>query len=676
MTILTSYLNTTVSCLCIVFLLATVLCVSAQETETENIIQEAIRQQNLGLAFLEESQPSKAIPAFTELIALLPDEAIGYGNLAVAHLRLQQADIAEEWVKKGIVVTPMESQLHFILSEVHLLKGQMDQAVEAMKEAIRLAPDDLEFRYRLVRHYIGQRNDPEAQKAALTHLRELHSRTPVNIVILMKLSQALIRQEQYDAAEKICLQLKILLEDTDTDKLKYLTQGIDAIQKSDQKLASRNIQIFENVHRASPRYQQGIGELVTNIIGHPIEKFPPGLKSRLTAKQSIPIDIEFVDSSDQIGLVASQNQRVGHKRFSFVDYDNDGDIDIFSTQSPALFKNRDGAFVPDLHYQEIIRQFSLNPYASYFADLNKDGKHEILFHSTTGITVLKTAEDKSWEATPIIQHQEYGPIRNFLLLVDYDHDGDLDIFIQHVGIKIYRNNGDGSFVDVSDQTFITTNANNKTQKEMVIDDALAADFDDDGDIDIIAIHSNNGCTLFDNLRQGKLRPLSEETGIPQNERFTAISTGDYDNDGDIDLMLASQTGIHFYRNRGDGTFVVDKRSTQVLEKKPINVTKLISLDYDNDGFLDLWSITLNGLFLYRNDGIGRFTDKSSTLEASTRKQVCISGAIADYDNDGDLRPILQQQKWTDTSITKQRWQQKQLDQDTVRRYHHRKQQSQ
>lgn len=636
MTILTPYLNNTVSCLYIVFLLVTVMCISAQETETENIIQEAIRQQNLGLAFLEESQPSKAIPAFTELIALLPDEAIGYGNLAVAHLRLQQADIAEEWVKKGIAVTPMESQLHFILSEVRLLKGQVDQAVEAMKDAIQLAPDDLEFRYRLVRHYIGQRNDPDAQKAALTHLQELHSRTPVNIVILMKLSQALIRQEQYDAAEKICLQLNILLEDTDTDKLKYLTQGIDAIKKNDQKLALRNTQIFENVHRASPRYQQGIGELVTNIIGHPIEKFPPGLKSRLTAKQSIPIDIEFVDSSDQIGLVASQNQRVGHKRFSFVDYDNDGDIDIFSTQSPALFNNKDGAFVPDLHYQEIIQQFSLNPYASYFADLNKDGKHEILLHSTTGITVLKTTENESWDATPIIQHQEYGPIRNFLLPVDYDHDGDLDIFIQHVGIKMYRNNGDGSFVDVSDQTFITTDADNKTPKEMVVDDALAADFDDDGDIDIIAIHSNNACTLFDNLRQGKLRALSDETGIPQNVRFTAITLCDYDNDGDIDLMLASQTGIHLYRNRGDGTFVVDKRSTQVLEKRPVNVTKLISLDYDNDGFLDLWSITLNGLFLYRNDGTGRFTDKSSILDANTRKQTCISGAIADYDNDGDL----------------------------------------
>ena len=87
------------------------------------VIQEAIRHQNLGLAYLEESQPSKAVAAFTALIALLPNEAIGYGNLAVAHLRLQQADAAAESVQRGIAVAPTNSQLHFILSEVYQLQG-------------------------------------------------------------------------------------------------------------------------------------------------------------------------------------------------------------------------------------------------------------------------------------------------------------------------------------------------------------------------------------------------------------------------------------------------------------------------------------------------------------------------------------------------------------------------
>ncbi len=619
-----------------VFLSTVVLCASAQDPDSEDIIKEAIRQQNLGLAFLEESRPSKALPAFTKLIELLPDEAIGYGNLAVAHLRLQQADDAEQWVKKGIDVAPMDSQLHFILSEVFLLKGQSEPAIEAMKEAVRLAPEDLEFRYKLVRHYIGQRNNPIAQKEALKHLQELHSRTPVNVVILMKLSHTLIGQEQYDEAEKICKQLNILLGDTDAEKLKFLTQGIDAITKNDQKAASRNIQIFENLHRASPRYQQGIGELVTNILGHPIEKFRPGLKARITAKQSVPIDIQFVDISEQIGLLSSQNQRFGHKEFSIVDYDNDGDIDIFSSRSPALLKNNDGEFVPDLRYQEILQQFSLNPHTTYFADLNKDGKQDFLLHSITKITHLRSDPEISWEVNPIIQYEAYAPLKNFLLPVDYDHDGDLDIFLERSGVKLYRNNGNGTFTDVSDESFIPEDIDIDTRGRRVLQDALAADFDDDGDIDIFAIHSNSGCTLFDNLRQGKLRALSEETGISQKEQFIAFTIGDYDSDGDIDLLLATQKGIHFYRNRGDATFSVDKRSTQILEKNPVYAKKLINLDYDNDGFLDVWSITANGLFLYRNDGMGRFTDKSSIIDTNIQRQEGITGAVGDYDNDGDL----------------------------------------
>ena len=72
----------------------------------------------------------------------------------------------------------MDSQLHFILSEVYQLQdGKRDLAVEAMKEAVRLAPDELEFRYKLVRHYTAQRNDPEAQRKQLDICRNF---TPVH----------------------------------------------------------------------------------------------------------------------------------------------------------------------------------------------------------------------------------------------------------------------------------------------------------------------------------------------------------------------------------------------------------------------------------------------------------------------------------------------------------------
>lgn len=620
----------------ILFFNGVVLSAISQEGDIDRTIKAAIHHQNLGLAYLEESQPTKAAAEFSALVELLPDEAIGYGNIAVAHLRLQQNDIAEEWIKLGIDAVPMDSQLHFILSEVYQVQGESSKAIEALKEAVRLSPDELEFRYKLTRYYLGQRNNPEAQQEAVHHLQELYARSPVNVVIIMKLAQALIGQDRLEDAEKHCQELLILLGDTDADKLALLTKGIDAIKNRNQNDASRNIRFFENVHRASPRYQQGIGELVTDILGHPIEIFSPGFKARLTAKKSPPINVEFVDITEQLGLVNHQGDKKDHASISLFDYDNDGKLDIYSTSTGLLRNSDDGKFLLAPYFQDFVVPPSLNLPIHTYLDLDKDGTQELLLQTQDGITLLRRDSDRKWGASPIIMHQRETDNTSVLLTVDYDHDGDLDLFAGRSGVKMYRNNGDARFIDVSDQTFLTNNEINDTQPMQILTDAIAADFDDDGDIDIFAGHSDTGCTLYDNLRQGKLRAVTDIMGISQEVHYTSAAVGDYDNDGDSDLFLASTTGLRLYRNRGDATFVADIQSKQTFEKYNDQSTILKSLDYDNDGFLDLWIISKQGLFLYRNDGTCRFTETSSIIKPITPMDKGIAGAVGDYDNDGDL----------------------------------------
>ena len=613
----------------------------AQEMNSTQIIEAAIRHQNLGLAYLEESQPSKAVEAFTALIELLPDEAIGYGNLAVAHLRLQEADAAEASVKRGIAVAPMDSQLHFILSEVYQLQQKSDLAVEAMKEAVRLAPDELEFRYKLVRHYLGQRNNSEAQQEAVRHLQALHARSPVNIVVLMKLAQGLLAQDQYEAAGDLCQELMLLLGDTDAEKLAYLTQGIDAIEKRDLKLATRNIRFFENLHRASPRYQQGIGELVTDILGHPIETFSPGFRERIVAKQSPPITVEFADATERLGFTNMESGPVESADISLLDYDGDGNLDLYTTIN-FLLQNTDNIFVPVPQIQEILGQESQFPHTAAYADIDKDGRQDFLLQTLNGIIRLRIDEAGNWSVSPIVQHEQIHEEIGLLLPVDYDHDGDLDLLSGRTDIAMYRNNsndqnkGNETFTDVTEQTFV----NDASAQQPVPTEAFSADFDDDGDIDIFTIHSETGCTLYDNLRQGKLRAVSDETGISQEVPYTAAAIGDYDNDGDIDIFLSTADRIHLYLNRGDGSFVDDPRlNADMLDF--LSPALLRNIDYDNDGFVDLWVSGKNGMFLFRNDGTGEFTEPYPLIENVTAKdgailQNAIAGAVADYDNDGDL----------------------------------------
>ena len=608
----------------------------AQEMNSTELIEAAIRHQNLGLAYLEESQPSKAAEAFTALIELLPDEAIGYGNLAVAHLRLQQATAAEEAVKLGIAVAPMDSQLHFILSEVYQLQQKSDLAVAAMKVAVRLAPDELEFRYKLVRHYVGQRNDPEAQQETVRHLQELHSRSPVNIVVLLKLTLGLLAQEQPEAAEDLCKELQILLGDTDPEKFAYLTQGIAAIAQADLKLAIRNIRIFENLHRASPRYQQGIGELVTDILGHPIETFSPGFKARIVATQHPPIEVAFVDVTEPLGLINVENMPTDSTDISLVDYDNDGNLDLYTTTG-KLYRNTDGKFVG---------QDALNPHTVAHADIDKDGRQDFLLQMSNGIMSLQIDQDGNWARSSLLGPNERLERETGILhLVDYDHDGDLDIFSGRTGITIYRNNTDGdetsktneeeAFVDVTQHAFVETNKQLQQRPAA----AFSADFDDDGDIDIFVVHREMGCTLYDNLRQGRLRAVPDETGIPQDVHYTAAATGDYDNDGDFDIFLSTRDRIYLYRNRGDGSFVNDPRlEAGVRDLSPV---LLRNIDYDNDGCVDLWVSGKDGMFLFRNDGTGQFAEPYPLIETVTSTegailQTATAGAVGDYDNDGDL----------------------------------------
>ena len=615
-----------------------------QEINSTQMIEAAIRHQNLGLAYLEESQPSKAVEAFTALIELLPNEAIGYGNLAVAHLRLQKADAAEEAVKRGIAVAPMDSQLHFILSEIYQLQQESGLAVAAMQEAVRLAPDELEFRYKLVRHYLGQRNDPEAQQAAVRHLQELHARSPVNIVVLMKLTLGLLGQEQLAAAGELCQDLMLLLGDTDAEKLAYLAQGIDAIEKGDLKLAVRNVRIFENLHRASPRYQQGIGELVTDILGHPIETFSSGFKARIMAKQSLPIEVEFVDVTEHLGLVYAGSPATDTMEVSLIDYDGDGNLDVYIAPTSVLYWNTGGQPASMRQFQVVEEQLILDPHVVAFADLNKDGTQNFLLQTLNGITDFHASEG-DWALSSIVQYEQAATAFGMLHPVDFDHDGDLDLFSGRTDIAMYRNNSDDEnkenkdeeyemFTDVSEQTFVQTAAPRSAPAE-----AFSADFDDDGDIDIFIIHRETGCTLYDNLRQGKLRAVSGETGISQDAHYTAAAIGDYDNDGDFDIFLSTADQIYLYRNRGDGSFMSDPRlAAGVRDLSPV---LLKNIDYDNDGFVDLWVSGKEGMFLFRNDGTGQFDEPYPLIATVTPTEGAIlhnatAGAVGDYDNDGDL----------------------------------------
>ena len=227
------------------------------------------------------------------------------------------------------------------------------------------------------------------------------------------------------------------------------------------------------------------------------------------------------------------------------------------------------------------------------------------------------------------------------LFADLDLEGDLDLFIATGSQnRLYRNNSDRTFSEISDEVGISGEENILNSRDVAF-----GDFDDDGDIDLFVVNQDGSNQYYDNLRQSYFRNITEQKGLLTDGGSSAVAVGDYNNDGYLDLFLTNMTGGRhlLYRNRGDGTFEVDTNSDSTFENiREVSGLDASFFDADNDGYLDLLvagksneiSAKRNGLWLFYNNGEGKFLDASSLLPELP--EACSQVEVADYDNDGDL----------------------------------------
>jgi ASPIC and UnbV/FG-GAP-like repeat len=231
---------------------------------------------------------------------------------------------------------------------------------------------------------------------------------------------------------------------------------------------------------------------------------------------------------------------------------------------------------------------------------------------------------------------------------DYNNDGLLDVLIAcaHGGCNLYRNNGDGTFTDVSVGSGLDLCVNAFA--------ITVGDYNNDGLADLFITRSGfySGETqLLRNNGDGTFSDVTEEAGLKMwGPAFTA-SWADYDLDGSLDLFIANNIGGIFdrktpnrlFHNNGDGTFT---EVTQSADLRTIWPTMGSAWgDYNDDGYPDLFVSNIMGKSqLYRNNGDGTFTDVSAEagIQGGCFGSICL---WCDYNNDGLLDIV--QFTWSD-----------------------------
>ncbi|MEM8896697.1 MAG: FG-GAP-like repeat-containing protein [Bacteroidota bacterium] len=222
--------------------------------------------------------------------------------------------------------------------------------------------------------------------------------------------------------------------------------------------------------------------------------------------------------------------------------------------------------------------------------------------------------------------------------LDFDNNGELDFIVTGENattplITVFENQSGvlNQSSSVATDLIAVTNA-----------ELDAADFDKDGDLDVLITGtdgSNSGLTNLYTYDQGQSKFVLETTisNLLQNVTDGDISWGDYDNDGDLDILLVGDAGspfIRIYENDGLGNFSEDNQGGVLVG---VEQARIAWIDIDNDGDLDIVANGSNGTearaYLYSNNGSGIYTNTSDADVIGT-----IQGdlAFADIENDGDL----------------------------------------
>ncbi len=368
---------------------------------------------------------------------------------------------------------------------------------------------------------------------------------------------------------------------------------------------------------------------------------------------------------------------------AWLDYDLDGDWDLYLVNcqgeeadiTNSLYENLgDGKFIKatDTGTEDIGEGMSVS-----VADYDNDGDSDLFITNYGDFKLFRNNGDKTFSDVSTAAFPEgikdwwYGGST----WGDYDLDGDLDLYVagyvdfarrpQYTSLRfpmdfgglpntLYRNNGDGTFQNVTPKLNILTDASRKSMQ------VLFHDFNEDGFPDLFVANDTDANGFYLNRGDGTFKVFSGPSGLSTTDGSMGIALGDMNNDGMTDIVYtnyAAEVNTLAYlidnNSSNDGklknaVFTHSFDSPMVHKLSWPNISWGPGLfDLDNDGDLDLFFANghLNSVsgdnrqsnLLFENDGKGFYKDISeSSGILATGKRIHRSAMFADYDNDGKI----------------------------------------
>jgi Tfp pilus assembly protein PilF len=582
-------------------LLLAILCVAgtsprpaarAEAPVDEAAREAAWRENNLGVALLEQFRFADAAEAFRRALGKDPSLLPARINLAIAHLYVPDIPAAKQAAAEALEAAPDASQPNYILALIARSEGRAEDALPYVRKVLERDPKDLGANVTLGQVYLQTRQFEEAAAA----FRVAVAAEPYNVSGAYNLGVALTRAGKREEGQEAMARFQKLRDSAYKSALgsNYLEQG-----KYAEALASTG---------AEP---------------------------------------EAVDpKTPAVSLVVEDEAAPGASTLVLADLDGDGALDVVSAGSTGLrvLRGEAGRLADVTEKAGLAKVAAL---AAVAGDYDNDGLPDLLASGPAGVSLLHNEGGGRFEAeaAPVAPWPHPAATAAF---VDIDHDGDLDVFVAAAAADgpglLLRNNGDRTFAD------ITAAAQLGGAGGAVA--VAPTDFDNRRDVDLFVLKRDRPA-LFKNMRDGSFKDMAAEYGLVAAGSFLsaaaadvnkdgytdfflgakgasslALSDGrgafsvspapeaaagalaaqfaDYDNDGLLDLLAVTAAGPRLLRNLGTSWADVSASAFSVPSKgKPCEAAALAVADLDADGDADALVATPSGLFRLVNEGGNR-----------------------------------------------------------------------
>jgi Tfp pilus assembly protein PilF len=554
---------------------------------------EAVRHNNRGVAEMSQQFTERAASSFSKAFQKDPKLAQAAINEGIALMALQKLDEAKKALQQAIALDPGSAQAWYNLGLAQHAGNESELALASFQQAVKLDPRDADSTY----------------------------------------------------FEGVCYQ--DLKQFDKTIEILHKTLEVNPMHASAEFTLARALQRSGNTAEAKEHFKR-FQHLTSTKIGAPI-----GLSYGEQGHYSTVIPIEEHESGKRamipVRMVASP--MVSGKLAPFtttggacmMDVAGSGSMDLILMQSGAqairvLHKTDDGSY-KDIDVVSAGLKASGRAVACAVGDYDGDGLNDLAVALDDAVLLFRNLGkgkfvDATAEAGLKSMNRPTG-----ITFIDYDHDGDLDLFLTGAPLKagdkssvLWRNNGNRTFTEWTESTGL--GGSGKTNA------AILTDFNNDRAVDIITTGNGAAPLIYVNPREGKYptQELFENAKLPPS---VGIGVFDYNKDGWMDIAVthAGAPGLTLWRNvAGPENVGRQFERVELPLRDALRGWGVTAVDIDNDGWIDLAAIVETkagpSVKVFRNRGDGSFEDVSRALGLDNVKLNAPRGLIAVDDNGG------------------------------------------